>query len=91
MADDPVEKTVDGSEKARHLADANGEHGLPEPKSREDWAKRGAVGGEPGRSPPTPGGSSQGSGDRKSSDDPGGSIKIDRPTGEHPQPKSGEG
>lgn len=68
MADDPTTKAAEGSEKARHLLGANGEPGQPEPKSPEDWAKRGATGGEAGRSPPTPGGSSQGTGDRAKSD-----------------------
>jgi hypothetical protein len=36
----------------------------PEPKSPEDWAARGASGGEPGRSPVALGGNSQGQGDR---------------------------
>ena len=39
--------------------------GLPEPKSPDEWARRGASGGEPGRSPPTRGGASQGHGDGK--------------------------
>lgn len=37
---------------------------LPEPKSPEDWAARGASGGTPGRPPVALGGNSQGQGDR---------------------------
>ena len=40
------------------------EGGRPEPKSPEDWAARGASGGEPGRPPVAIGGNSQGQGDR---------------------------
>ncbi len=40
------------------------EGGLPEPKSPEDWAARGASGGTPGRPPVAVGGNSQGQGDR---------------------------
>lgn len=38
--------------------------GRVEPKSAEDWAARGASGGEPGRPPVAVGGNSQGQGDR---------------------------
>lgn len=90
MTEDPSKGVVKGSEKERHLAGANQEGGLPEPKSAEDWAKRGAEGGEPGRSPPVRGGSSQGTGDQK---DIGGSDSgdLDRPVGKRPQPEPGEG
>lgn len=45
--------------------------GRPEPKGSDDWARRGAAGGEPGRSPPTRGGASQGHGDGKPVTRPG--------------------
>ena len=90
MANDPNTKAAESSEKARHLAGGD-EPGRPEPKSRQDWAERGAEGGEPGRSPPSPGGSSQGSGDRTPSDEPAKGTQADVPTGGRPQPKPGEG
>lgn len=46
------------------LAQGGEEAGRPEPKSPEDWAARGASGGEPGRPPVALGGNSQGQGDR---------------------------
>lgn len=91
MANDPNTKAAESSEKARHLADGD-EPGRPEPKSRQDWAERGAEGGKPGRClPPSPGGSSQGSGDRTPSDNPAQGAQADVPTGARPQPKPGEG
>lgn len=38
--------------------------GRAEPRSADDWATRGASGGEPGRAPVAIGGNSQGQGDR---------------------------
>lgn len=38
--------------------------GCAEPKSTDEWAARGAAGGEPGRAPVAIGGNSQGQGDR---------------------------
>ena len=69
---------------------SGGEPGKPEPKSREDWARRGAEGGEPGRSPPVPGGANQGSGDRSDRSN-GGRADVEREVGRPPQPRPGEG
>ena len=79
------------TEEQRRILGSGGEGGRPEPKRAEDWAQRGVSGGEPGRSPPVRGGSSQGSGDRNSSDTDGSSDHAERPIGRHPQPAPGEG
>lgn len=51
--------------------------GRPEPKSAEDWADRGAFGGEPGRPLVALGGNSQGQGDRMPA---GGGTVSDKPS-----------
>ena len=80
----------DRKDTAQRRVPTGGEPGKAEPKSREDWAKRGATGGEPGRSPPVPGGASQGSGDRSHRSD-GSRSDLDRQGGRPPQPHPGEG
>lgn len=73
----------------RLLGDGGHENGQPEPKTREDWNRRGAAApastGQSGS-----GGSSQGTGDQRHSAD-GHRAAPDRRLGQHPQPKPGEG
>lgn len=79
------------TDEQRRILGSGGEAGRPEPKRKGDWAERGVAGGEPGRSPPVRGGSSQGTGDRTSSHPDKSSDHSDRATGAHPQPAPGEG
>ena len=74
------EKELDGAkqtEAQRRVLGEDGEAGASEPKSPNDWAQRGAQGGEPGRPPPVPGGASQGAGDRSQRSD-GSRSDLDR-------------
>ncbi|TDR93068.1 hypothetical protein EV668_0318 [Enterovirga rhinocerotis] len=94
-SDDDVGKPIlkdDGrqSEAQRQvLGEAGHETGQPEPKTPEDWENRGATAPTEARQS-VPGGSSQGTGDRRQSV-AGDRAAPGRPTGQHPQPKPGEG
>jgi len=61
------------------------ETGLPEPKSPEDWAARGASGGEPGRPPVALGGNSQGQADRM----PAGGATVSNAPASNPKTQPG--
>lgn len=61
--------------------------GMPEPKSPEDWAARGAEGGEPGRPPVALGGNSAGQGDRM----PAGGGTVANAPASNPKIRPGQG
>lgn len=61
------------------------EGGRPEPKSADDWAARGAAGGEPGRAPVALGGNSGGHGDRM----PAGGASVSNARASNPKTEPG--